>query len=434
MLKNIFQNKFFKSTIILLIGGSLSKVLGFLVRIIITRKLGTEGIGLYSMLAPTMNLLTILAIFSFPIAISKIISMPNRSSKKVIFSIIPISIILNSIIIIVVILIAPFISNTLLQESRLYYPIICASLILPFIGLSSIIKGHFWGRQNMFPYILSNIVEQVVRIIILIYILPITINISLVLTISVVILVNIISETSSIIVMILFMKKNSFITKEDLKLSKRDIKDVMEISIPSTSSKIVGSIAYFFEPIILTNVLLYMGYSNNYILTEYGILNGYALSLLLLPQFFTQSMSTSLIPEVSKNYALGNNWLCKKRIKQICIISFLIGLSFTIVIFLYPEFLLNLLFKTSHGAKYIRILSPFTLLYYIEIPLIHALQAINKAKISMNITITSSILRLILIFTLSLLGIGMNALVITIIINLIFTTYLNYHYIKRELH
>ena len=54
-----------------------------------------------------------------------------------------------------------------------------------------------------------------------------------------------------------------------------------------------------------------------------------------MPQFFTQNMSTSLIPELSKNYKLRNYNLCKKRIKQIVIISLLIGVFSTLIITLF---------------------------------------------------------------------------------------------------
>lgn len=433
MIKKILENNFIKSTFILLIGGSLSKALGFVMKIIITRKIGSEGVILYSLLSPTMGLLTIIAIFSFPIGVSYLTSLPGKSSKKVLAGAIPISIVLNSVIIIIVVLFSSFISNDLLHDSRLYYPIICTSLILPFISLSSIIKGYFWGKQNMFPYMLSNVVEQIVRILILIFLLPITLKYSIVLTICTIILVNIISETSSIIVMLLFMKKNTIITKKDLFPNKKDIKDVLGICIPATSSKIVGSIAYFFEPIILTNTLLLMGYSSTYILREYGIINGYSLALLLLPNFFTQSISTSLVPELSKHYSRHDKKKCIKRVKQITLLSFLIGFIFTFIIYLFPKELLSILFKTTEGAKYIKILAPFTLLYFIEVPLINSLQAINKARLSMNITIISSIIRLSLLFILSLLKIGIYSLIYTIIINLIITTYLNYHYTMKEL-
>lgn len=425
MINYIKNNKFIKSTIILLFGGFLSKLLGFILKIIITRQIGTTGIGIYSLLGPSMAVLNTLAIFSYPTAISTLIAKRN-SSKRIIFSIIPVSILINIFLIVIIILVAPFLSKYLLKEPILYYPIICIGLTLPFIGLSSIIKSYYWGHQNMGPYILSNIVEQIVRIVLLVIWIPKLIKINLMITISVIILVNIISETSSIIVMLLFLPKGIHIKKEDIRIDKSSIKDVMSITIPSTSSKIIGSIFYFFEPIIITNILLYLGYPKTYIINEYGIINGYALSLLLLPSFFTQSMSTSLIPELSKYYSLKDYKKCIKRIKQIVFTSLSIGIISTSIIFIFPDKLLDLLYHTNEGIDYIRILSPFILLYFIEIPLNNSLHALNKSKTVMKITVLGELVRTISLIVFSFFKIGLYSLIISIILNLITSTTLYY--------
>ena len=90
MLRKIKENSFYKSTIILLIGGILGKTVGFFIRIIVTRMLGARGMGLYSMLSPTISLLTVLAVFSYSNAISKIVSEESSKSKDLFISIIPI--------------------------------------------------------------------------------------------------------------------------------------------------------------------------------------------------------------------------------------------------------------------------------------------------------------------------------------------------------
>lgn len=429
----MLKNKFVISTLILLIGGSVSKLLGFILKIIITRLIGVEGLGLYSLIMPTFGLLSTIAIFSFPVAISKIIAEDKKRSKNILLSVIPVSILINLLFIILIIFFSPIIATNLLKEERLIYPIIAIGLTMPFIGLSSIIKGYFWGKQRMLPYILSNISEQIVRITLLIIFIPKTLEINLTLTITLIIIVNVISETVSIIVMILNMPKNAKITKKDLIPIKENIKEVFSISIPSTTSKVLGSIAYFFEPIILTNVLLSVGYSQSFILKEYGILNGYALSLLLLPQFFSSSISTALIPEVSKLYKNNNKKKCIKRIKQIIILSLLIGASSTLLIFLFPEEIMNLLFTNSYGIKYTKILSIPLLLFFINLPVVSSLQALNKAKINMVITIIGSVIKLSLIYFLSLLKIGLYSLVIAIIINLFIVTTLNIKALQKTL-
>ena len=57
------KEKFIKSTIILIIGGLLTKVLGMLIRIVTTRVVGVTGIGLYMLVMPTYSLFITIATF-----------------------------------------------------------------------------------------------------------------------------------------------------------------------------------------------------------------------------------------------------------------------------------------------------------------------------------------------------------------------------------
>lgn len=432
MLNKIRSSLFLKSTLILLIGGVLGKLVGFILRIIVTRHLGTQGMGLYSLLSPSASLFTVIATFSYPTSISKIISEKSISAKEIIISLIPLSIFFSIILILIMIFFAPFFSNYLLKNSILYFPMICLSLTIPFISVSSIIKGYFWGKQNMFPYMLSNFIEQIARLILIVLFIDKFINIGIIPAISFIILVNIIGEVISQIVMIYFFPKKN-INFKNIKINKNAIKKVMEISIPATSSKIIGSISYFLEPIILTNILLFVGYTKQYIVYEYGIINAYALSILLMPQFFTQNMSSALVPELAKYYSLNDKKMCVKRIKQIVLISCTIGGLSTLIITIFPNYFLNILYHTNEGIDYIRLLSPFTILFYIEYPLINALQALGKSKIAMKCTIISSLIRLISITIFSFLKIGMYSLVISIIINLIISTLMYYKVLKKTL-
>ncbi len=427
MFNNIKNNVFFKSTFILLFGGIFGKLIGFILRIIITRHLGTSGMGLYSLLNPTSALLTTISVFSYSNIISKLVSEKDYDTKDIFISIIPVSLLINIVLITLVVLISKPLANSL-KNYYLYLPIICLSLDMPFISISAIIKGYFWGKQNMFPYMLSNFIEQVFRLILItLFISKIT---NTIYSICFIILTQILGEIISWIVMIYYAPRFKI---NNIKINKNIIKDIMNFCIPTTISKIIASTAYFLEPIILTNILLFVGYKSDFITYEYGIINAYSLSILLLPSILTQNMSTSLIPELSKHYKNKNYNICKKRIKQIVLISSLIGSISIIVITLFPKFFLKLLFNTNEGLDYIRLLSPFAILFYTEPPLINALQAINGVKESFNIVITTSIIRILSLIVFSLLKIGLYSLIITIIINLITSNYLYYKKINKLL-
>ena len=314
------KNKFVKSTIILMIGSLFTKLFGFIIKIIFTRTVSQNEINLYSIIMPTYSLLITLANLGLPLAISNLIAQNKVNSKKILFSIVPASLLINLFLIIITFLTAPYISNTLLNNPDTYYPIISIAFILPFISLSSIIRGYFFGKQRMLPHTVSNIVEQIFRLIIIVIFLPKILKYGTIVTVSVYILFNILSEIISIIIFLFFAPKDFSIRLNDLKPDIKVIRDIMSIAIPTTSSRIIGNIGYFFEPIVLTATLTLVGYDNNYILNEYGIYNAYVLSLLTIPSFFVLALNTSLIPEISKYK--DNKKHVKKRLKQSLIICF----------------------------------------------------------------------------------------------------------------
>lgn len=137
------KNKFVVSTLILIVGGFITKILGMIIKIIMTRLVGTEGIGLYMLINPTFVLFIAICTLGLPTAISKLVSEEKRNNKKLVFSAISISIIINLILMFTIILGAKFISNTLLHDERTYYSILAIGLVLPFISISSILRGYF---------------------------------------------------------------------------------------------------------------------------------------------------------------------------------------------------------------------------------------------------------------------------------------------------
>ena len=89
------KEKFFKSVTILLVGGLLTKVLGMLIKIIMSRLIGTEGLGLYMMVLPTFSLFIGIGQFGLPTALSKLVAEKRKNNIKLFFSIMPIALSIN---------------------------------------------------------------------------------------------------------------------------------------------------------------------------------------------------------------------------------------------------------------------------------------------------------------------------------------------------
>lgn len=424
------KNLFIKSTLILILSGFLTKILGFIIKVIYTRIIGEYGISLYSIAVPTYSLLLTIATLAIPISISKLVSENKGRSIRILTSAAFLIISINLVLVFVIFLTKDFLAVNLLKEPKASPIIMAFALTLPFVSISSVLKGYFAGKQNMVPHATSNIIEQIVRLIIILVVLPILKRKSDMLAILGLILLTIISEISSIIVFLFFLpKKINFNTK--ILPSKKITKDILDISIPTVSGRIIGNIGYFFEPIILTNLLLFSGYNNSYILSEYGAYNAYSLALLTMPSFFIGAIATSLLPEISKFNGNNNLKMVKRRIHQSIIFSLIIGIFFSLLIFIFRDKLLFSLYNTTKGSDYIKVLAPFFVLFYLEGVLTSSLQALGYAKVTMNITLYGVIIKLFIMAILSLCHIGIYSLVIAEIINILFVVFFNFKYLKK---
>lgn len=163
------MSKFLRGTFILLVAGFITRVLGFIYRIVLARSIGEEGVGLYMMAYPTFILVVTVIQLGLPVAISKNIAEAEAKGdyaeiKKILVVSLAITIGLSIILTPALILLAPILSTTLFTDSRTYYPLIAIAPALPIIAIASVLRGYFQGRQNMRPSAVSQILEQLVRI------------------------------------------------------------------------------------------------------------------------------------------------------------------------------------------------------------------------------------------------------------------------------
>jgi stage V sporulation protein B len=419
------KSLFFKSTLYLVIGGFLTRLLGFIIKIIYTRIVGPEGISLLSIVTPTYSMLLTITSLALPITLSKLIAENKKRSIKLMSNALFIVLILNVIMIIMMFLLSDVIAKQLLNEPMATGLLKAMSLTLPFVSISSIVKGYFNGKFRTLPYMISNILEQTFRLIVIVLLLPKINGYGYYFSVEGIILLSIFSETFSVIVFSFFMPKHVLIKKDDLKFDIQTEKEILNISVPSVSGKIIGNIGYFLEPIILTNLLYLNGYSHEYIISSYGAYNAYSISILTIPAFLIMALSNTIVPEVSKYTEERNNIMVKKRVKQSLMFTFFLGILFSILIIIFRNQLLMILYNTNLGSDFIKVLAPFFCLFYLESIFYSILQGAGYAKIAMKITTIGVFIKIISLILLCFCHLGMYALVYSEIINIIYITYKN---------
>ncbi len=425
------NNLLIKNIIILLVSGALAKILGMLGKIIYTRIAGVNVVGLYTMITPTFMLIISICQFSFPISISKISAEEKYDNKSLLKSAYLVGSIISLILIIILILTSNLIAASL--HNKLLAPaILSISAIIPFVMISSVQRGFLHGKEDMLPASITNVTEEIIKIILILFLLPIAISKGDITSVIFLILFNVITESSNI----LFMQKaisKKYISNKRGKVNKKIIKEILSISIPTTSVRLIASIGFFLEPIILTNTLLSSGYSPNYITMEYGIINSYIVPLLSIPSFFSISIASALLPNITKAYANKKYNEFNRKLLKLMFLSMLVGAVCLTVILIFPNKILKLVYNVNFGINYIYLIGPFFLILYMQPTLSVALQAMDKTnKLFLTSTI-SVIIKYSTLYVLGKIGFGMNALIFAMIAGIVTTTSLVLIIVLKEL-
>lgn len=425
------NNLLIKNIIILLVSGALAKVLGMLGKIIYTRIAGVNVVGLYTMITPTFMLIISICQFSFPISISKISAEEKYDNKSLLKSAYFVGSIISIILIIILILTSNLIALSL--HNKLLAPtILSISAIIPFVMISSVQRGFLHGKEDMLPASITNVTEEIIKIILILFLLPIAISKGDITSVIFLILFNVITESSNILFMQKAISKN-YISNKKGKVNKKIIKEILSISIPTTSVRLIASIGFFLEPIILTNTLLSSGYSPNYITMEYGIINSYIVPLLSIPSFFSISIASALLPNITKAYANKKYDEFNRKLLKLMFLSMLVGAVCLTIILIFPNEILKLVYNVNFGINYIYLIGPFFLILYMQPTLSVALQAMDKTnKLFLTSTI-SVIIKYSALYVLGKIGFGMNALIFAMIAGIVTTTSLVLIIVLKEL-
>lgn len=85
-----------------------------------------------------------------------------------------------------------------------------------------------------------------------------------------------------------------------MKSGRKTASQLLAIALPTTGSRLIGTVALFFEPIVVAQSLALAGVATIVATEQYGLLVGYVMPLLTLPTFITYSLSVSLLPSLSE--------------------------------------------------------------------------------------------------------------------------------------
>ncbi|MBT2754605.1 stage V sporulation protein B [Mesobacillus foraminis] len=431
------MSKFIKGTLILLVAGLVTRILGFINRIVIARFIGEEGVGLYMMAFPTFILVVTITQLGLPVAISKYVAEAAAKGdygkiKKILAVSLATTISLSLIFTPALFLMAPYLSETLFTDPRTRLPLLAIAPIVPIVAVSSVIRGYFQGRQNMKPGAVSQVIEQLIRITLIAVLTKSFLPYGIEYAAAGAMISAVIGELASLAYLITAFKvKKKFPMRQNffqfVQSGRSTFHELMRIALPTTGSRMIGSISWFFEPIVVAHSLALAGVAAGVATKQYGALTGFALPLLMLPSFITFSLSTSLVPAISEANSKKNFKSIEHLLQQSLRFSLLTGGLAVIVLYVLAEPLMLVMYGTDSGTQFIKLMAPFFIFYYFQGPLQATLQALDLARAAMINSLVGNIAKTAVIFLLaSQPAFGINGAALGLTLGFVLVTVLHF--------
>lgn len=385
------------------------KVFGVLYSLYLTNKkgFGDEGNAIYMSGYQIYALLLTISSIGVPNAISKLISEKNSikdyTNKE---RILKISLFIFGFIgfcgCIFLFFESQYIAVKVIEIPKASLSLMILSPAVFFVSMSSVFRGFCNGEGKIHITAKSQILEQIIKSLFTIIFVEVIDKISNSNTEIMAASANFATTFATFISFIYIMIKSLNMRKiiNNINFPKERItyilKKILKTSIPITLCSIFTVLGKNIDSITIVKILKKIIGEKEAIL-KYGILSSKVDILIALPLAFNNSISTSLVPEISRLKARNEIGEIAKKIEISIIITIFICIPYCFGIFFYSTEIFALLFpKASNGAILLKIAS-FSLIFSMLTQTINsALQGLGKNNVPLIVSSIGIVIKLIL--------------------------------------
>ena len=276
------------------------RALGFLYRVVLSRLIGAEGLGLYQIALSLFSVFLTIGTGGIPTTVSRFICKSKaegdpRGERAAFTAGVTLCLLLT---VPVVLIFLPFGAKfTFLFSDDRALPVFKILLIgLIFSSLYAVIRGHFWGNKKFLTGSILEIAEETVMVIA-----------------GVLLLQNVDSPLDgatkaayAVVISYLFSFTASalcfFLGGGKLASPKKTLKPLLRSTLPITSVRASGSLVTSAVAVLLPAMLIRAGATSGEALKIFGVVSGMAMPVLFIPATVIGSFSLVLIPELSQDY------------------------------------------------------------------------------------------------------------------------------------
>lgn len=410
------QSKLLRGTFILTLGSLISKILGLLYVIPFYHIVGDEGQALYAYAYVPYTIFLSLATTGIPAAVAKYIAKYNALEeyavgRKLFKSGIVVMSLTGVVAFASLYYLAPSIasaSSADLNVESTITVIRAVSYALLLVPIMSIIRGFFQGHQSMGPFAISQVVEQIVRIVFLLIGAFVVIQLldgTITEAVSVATFAAFIGAIGGLFVLFYYFKKRKPYfdqlleeDKQTLDISLKDMyKEIIIYAAPFVFVGLNNSLFQLVDQFTVNSTLLSIGYTKAEVTTAYAVLSMQTHKLVIIPVTLAVAFSTTLIPVITDAFTKADKTKLHTQLNQTFQVVLYLTLPAAIGISLLAEPIFTLFYEYKEvGSLVLRVYAPVALLFAFFLVTSSIIQGINQQRFTVISLIIGLVTKIIL--------------------------------------
>lgn len=361
----------------------LMKFAALIFNIYISNQIGSEAVGVFSLVMAVYLFFITVATSGLNIAVTVIVSEKfalnkNQQAIKAIRTCIFFSLLLGIAAGGLILLFSNFITSKCLHNMVSSRPLFYIAIGLPFIAMSSCISSYFTTVRKAYKNAISQVFEFTIKMFATIILLKINISNGVEAICISLILADVISEVCSFtLIFILYIIDIRLKKLENVRSFGQRI-NILKIAFPVAVTSYIRSGLSTLKQLIIPTQLEKSGISCSRALSQYGMINGMVLPVITFPTVLTDSYSMLLIPEFSTYVAQKNykaiNYIANKIFKITCAFTMCICSIF----FIFSNDLGLAIYNNIEIGYYFKIFTPFIFFMYMDHIIDCILKGLNK--------------------------------------------------------
>lgn len=302
-----------------------SQLLGFVYRMLLSRFIGAEGMGLFQLIFPFYSLALALATSGICVAVSRLaaeyLALKNYAALRVL---VRRAMGIFFVIFLVISAVAGFfaapIAEHFLGDERTRLAVYALVPVIFFTGIENIHKNYLYGTKEVNPPAFSDLMEQIVRMSAVIGLLWIFLPQPDEKMLMLIVCGMLVCEVaSSMFLRAVYRRRVRRLPEggeQDAHLTRR----MLAIAAPVSATNLVNNLLSSLIVILIPRMLAASGLTQSQALGEFGVLFGMAMPLFNLPSALIVGLGLVMVPKLSENLALGNYADLRHKVSR-CILA-----------------------------------------------------------------------------------------------------------------